>query len=61
MKMRPEFKIVDWRILGGAPQQLAPPTDPTKLIGGAVAPLTTAEIIDDDFPENLGGASRKTA
>jgi hypothetical protein len=51
-KMRPEFRVLDWRDLSN---QVSPPE--TKVLGQPVAPITAKEIIDDDFPENLGGSA----
>src|SRR5262249_42867861 len=41
-KLRPEFKIIDWRDFGGG--------TPPKQMGGPVAPVTPSEELNDKIP-----------
>jgi hypothetical protein len=65
-KPRPDFKIIDWRIIGGdgeqvaatSPTPIAPPTSTAAVVeqtdpqvGTPVKPVTLTEEIDDEIPE----------
>jgi hypothetical protein len=51
MKQRPDFKITGWTVLGGQQEQLRGSTREASLKAlPTVAPLTTAEIVEDAIP-----------
>ncbi len=49
-KLRPEFKIVDWRDFGGETAPAVPTTPVAPQIGKPVEPVTSAEEFDDEIP-----------
>jgi len=50
-KLRPFFKIIDWRDLSGESQPaIAALAPPVVDIGAAVKPVTVAEEINDEIP-----------